>query len=429
MNIFDVVNDYQYTKVSNDFSLLTKRFEASNANFLITGKAGTGKSTLLKHFVKRSRKNVVVLAPTGLTALNIGGQTIHSFFKFPPSILTPRHIKKVENNKLYKEIDTIVIDEVSMVRADLFDAMDRFMRKNGRDRNKPFGGVQLIMFGDLLQLPPVVSDYDELINTLYESPYFFDSNSFKSIEIKRIELNKVFRQSDIEFISILNAIRKGEVSDDMLYRLNENVEPDYSKVGDDYVVLTTTNKRAYELNSVHMKMIKEPSFVYSAKIDGKIKDSALPCEKRLVLKRGARVMFIRNDYKKRWVNGTLGTVEDLDKEFISVRLDSGEIVDVDKVEWNKIKYTYDEEKDRISQSIVAKVVQYPLKLAWAMTIHKSQGQTFDKVYIDLSNGTFASGQLYVALSRCRSMENLILSRPINKKDIIVDKRLLSFISS
>lgn len=426
-SIFDCVvrkkeEDFDSKLLNSEFKATFELVEKTNKSLFITGKAGTGKSTMLQFFNKYSKKNIVVLAPTGLAALNVEGQTIHSFFRFPPCFIEGKHIKKI-NNEIFKKIDTIVIDEVSMVRADLLDGIDKFMRRNGKSGNKPFGGVQMVFFGDLFQLPPVMSYDRQIVLAKYKSPYFFDSNVFKKLNLDIVELKNTYRQKDEDFIQLLDDIRTGEFTQTTLDALNTRVDNDFL-LENDFVTLTPTNRLAQKINQINLEKIKSKQFCYSAYVEGKI--SQLPVQETLKLKVGAKVIFLRNDKNKQWVNGSLGTVHRLNQENILVRLDSGSIVKVDTAEWEKIGYKYNKEKDKIESEIKGKVTQYPLKLAWALTIHKSQGQTFDKVFIDLSTSAFAHGQTYVALSRCRTLNGIVLKVPIQKQDIIVDSLVSDF---
>lgn len=431
-NLFDCVErskkeEYDTSLLNHEFKRVLSELESSKKHLFITGKAGTGKSTLLKYFRDNTKKNVIVLAPTGLAALNVGGQTIHSFFRFPPSFIHSKSIKKVDN-KLFKKIDAIIIDEVSMVRADLLDGIDKFMKKNGQSRNKPFGGVQLIFFGDLFQLPPVVAGDKLLLNSKYEVPYFFGADIFKNLNYEVIELENTYRQKDKHFIELLDNIRTGELDKKVLQELNKNVKP-YFKPGDEYVTLTTTNKLARMINTEKLSRIKNKTYTYRARIEGEFKaGEKLPVNKELKLKVGAKVIFLRNDKEGKWVNGSIGVVSELSADVILVRLENGGVVKVDVAEWEKIKHTYDREKDRIVSEVKARITQYPLKLAWALTIHKSQGQTFNKVFIDLSTKAFAHGQTYVALSRCTTLNGIVLKSPISPRDVIVDERVMDFLN-
>lgn len=416
----------EYIDINKEFESALELMENSSEHVFITGRAGTGKSTLLRYFRENTKKKVVVLAPTGLAAINVGGQTIHSFFRFPPRIIDSKDVKR-RNSKLYKEIDAIVIDEVSMVRADLLDGIDLFLRKN-RDFSRVFGGVQVILFGDLFQLPPVVNEDEHIISKRYESPYFFSSKVFEKISFKIIELDEVYRQKERRFVEILDLIRTGEIKQAELDLINSRVTPNLKE---DAVILTPTNRVAEAINHDKLNKLPGKQFTYTASLDGRFKqnETSLPVYLNLSLKKGARVIFVKNDLNGQWVNGTLGEVYDLSENWIKVKLDDSTVVDVKKDTWEKIEYQYDNSKDEIVTNVVGKLKQFPLKLAWALTIHKSQGQTFENVVIDLSTHPWDHGQTYVALSRCRTIDSLNLRRKIFLQDILVDSRIKNFIKN
>ncbi|MDW8019561.1 MAG: DEAD/DEAH box helicase [Chloroherpetonaceae bacterium] len=401
-------------------------------HLFITGSAGTGKSTLLSYFRENTAKNVVVLAPTGIAALNAGGQTIHSFFKFPLGVVTAKSITESPRKEFYQAIDTIVIDEVSMVRADIIDGIDSFMRINGRNKKKPFGGVQMIFIGDLFQLPPVLSGDDEksLFMSLYETPYFFSASVFGKVQLRTLQLRQIFRQSDAAFIELLQAIRTNCVEPSHLERLNMRVKPEFLPSEEDFfITLTTTNERASEMNIKCLSMLKAEPKQLMGTIEGIFDRKALPTEETLTLKKGAQVMFVRNDPYKRWVNGTIGKVREILPDAVKVEIERNgvrKVVTAERVEWQMLKYDFDAKTKEIFSEPIGAFTQFPLRLAWAVTIHKSQGKTFDKVVIDLGRGTFAHGQLYVALSRCRSLEGIVLRRPVRSDDVKVDLRIVDF---
>ncbi len=403
---------------------------------LITGRAGTGKSTLLDYFVNHTKKDVVVLAPTGVAAVNVQGQTIHSFFGFKPGI-TIEKVKKVygKNSEIYKVIDTIIIDEVSMVRADLLDCVDKFLRLNGKNRNEPFGGTQMIFIGDLCQLPPVVIDKEkEVFQTHYKSPYFFDAHVFEDFNIEFIELEKIYRQTDEKFINLLNAVRNKSITDSDLKEINKRLDPNFeSNPNDFYINLTTTNNLSDEINTKKLEKLKSKLFRFKGKIKGTFDKSYLPTDEVLYLKEGSQVMLLNNDRAKRWVNGTVGkilSIESYDKEkaVIKVQLETGEIVGVDCHKWDLSRVVYNREAKKIESEIIGSFTQYPLRLAWAVTIHKGQGKTFEKIIIDIGKGTFANGQTYVALSRCTSLQGIVLKKPIEKRHIWVDWKVIKFLT-
>ncbi|MGQ9619149.1 MAG: AAA family ATPase [Candidatus Aminicenantia bacterium] len=408
--------------------------ENSNKNVFVTGKAGTGKSTLLDYFRNHTRKKLVVLAPTGVSALNVKGQTIHSFFGFKPNV-TLNSIKKIKGNQknIYKELDTIVIDEASMVRADLLDCIDKFLSLNVK-KKKPFGGVQMIFFGDLYQLPPVVTGKEkEFFNTYYKSPYFFDSMVMKEIDMEFIELEKIYRQKDENFIAILNAIRNNSITEKELNILNQRYYPEFiPKPKDFYIWLTSINNIAEKINREHLSRISSPLITYRGALSGDFNEDSLPTQIDLRIKEGAQVMLLNNDPLFRWVNGSIGKIVDIIKQkddavFI-VELITGEVVDVLPYRWELFNYYFDKDKNTIESEVVGSFTQYPMKLAWAVTIHKSQGKTFDKVVKDIGRGTFASGQVYVALSRRTRLDGIVLKRPLEKKHIFMDWRVVKFLT-
>ena len=411
----------------------------SRKNLFITGKAGTGKSTLLKLFRQRAKRKVVVLAPTGVAALNVGGETIHSFFGFKPDI-TAQKIKKLKGQRarLYKEIDAIIIDEASMVRADLMDHIDRFLRLNGGSCELAFGGVQMVLIGDLYQLPPVVSFSEkDIFATQYESPYFFDSNVFRDNPMEIVELEKIYRQKDQRFIELLNAIRNNTVTEEQLKILNLRVGAKLSTDGSaNYSVhLTPTNAMAAEINAEHLRALKANVHDYPAGILGGFERRAYPADQNLQLAQGAQVMLLNNDSAGRWVNGTLGRVDKIEpdneagQDVVLVQLSDGSKEEVRPYSWDIFHFTFNPQTRSIETETLGSFTQYPLKLAWAVTIHKSQGKTFDRVAIDMGRGAFAHGQTYVALSRCTSMEGMTLAKPMQKTDIWTDWRIVRFMSN
>jgi len=410
--------------------------ERSKTHFFVTGRAGTGKSTLLQIFRRTTRKKVVVLAPTGIAALNVKGQTLHSFFRFPPKLIDPSSIRRLRNASMYRKLDTIIIDEISMVRVDMIDNIDFFLRVN-RGIDEPFGGVQMIFFGDLFQLPPVVAtDFEKkYLAEKYESPYFFSGSIMQSeIDFEMLELRTVFRQSDRSFISLLDNIRTNEMDWDDLEALNERVDPD--RTSDDlYIMLSGRNKMVQEINESKLKALDSPLFEYLAKIEGNFQNAIMPTEAILKLKVGAQVMFLKNDPDKQFVNGTLGKVSYLDHDTVKVKIsddrENQKEITLSPMEWEFIKYGINKENPtEIKASVLGTFKQFPLKLAWAITIHKSQGKTFDNVIIDMGKqGAFEYGQTYVALSRCTTLEGIILKRPIKGGDIRVDQRIVDYLEN
>lgn len=432
-------------KITSEFQEALELMENTNQHIFLTGRAGTGKSTLLHLFREKTKKNMAVLAPTGVAAVNVKGQTIHSFFGFKPDI-TYEKVKRVDKNQeLYGRLETLVIDEISMVRADLMDCVDKFLRLNGPYRDRPFGGVQMVLIGDLYQLPPVVtSDERNIFASRYESPYFFSANAFafdqsnlfgEDMKLTCIELSEVFRQTDLDFIDILNAVRSNKLSDIHLSRINARVlEKEKVKQGEMEMYLTTTNAEAAMINQKELDKLKSDEFIFSAEVEGKFEAKAMPTEADLAVKIGAQIMMLNNDPGGRWINGTVGKVEtiDYDDDFkayaVYARLTDGERVKIFPHTWDMYAYHFDNESGKIESEEVGAFKQYPFRLAWAVTIHKAQGKTFDKIVLDLGRGTFSPGQLYVALSRCRTLEGLTLVRPVQRRHVFLDRRVDQFLA-
>ncbi|WP_346986477.1 helix-turn-helix domain-containing protein [Chryseobacterium sp. POE27] len=417
--------------------------EHTNRSVFLTGKAGTGKTTFLNDFVKRTRKKHIVVAPTGIAAINAGGVTIHSMFGLPLRTFLPTtdridtsmanniadlmpHFKyRKDKLKLLREVEIIIIDEVSMLRADVLDMMDfslRFIRRN----NQRFGGVQMLFIGDLYQLPPVVRD-EHILKLYYNSPFFFDSHAIKEIPLITIELTKVYRQSDENFLGILNAIRDGDVANIDFEHLNERYDPHFDMGDEPYVYLCSHNKMADDINQEKLDELKVSPKTYEAKLFGEFRENQFPNEQFLDLKIGAQIMFIRNDIsgEKKYFNGKLGEISALDENEIKVILDGSEReITVKREVWEQKKYFLDTDKN-IKEEVLGSFEQFPIKLAWAVTIHKSQGLTFDRVIIDAGK-SFTAGQVYVALSRCRTLEGIILKSKITPEVIFKDNRILHF---
>lgn len=425
-------------EINDEFAIALKLLEDTNKKIFITGKAGTGKSTLLQYFRKNTKKSVAVLAPTGVAALNVHGQTIHSFFRFPTTV-TPQTVRKKKPSKAFvemlQELDCLVIDEVSMVRADLMDCIDealRFCLKN----KKPFGGIQMIFIGDLYQLPPVVAGKEEreLFRTYYVSPYFFDAKVFEDFEMEFIELEKIYRQKDDNFIELLNKIRNNSVETEDIKRLNSRYEPDFDEDNEEfYITLITTNKAADIINSKKLARLDTPLKTYIAKVKGDFEPKHYPTALNLGLKEGAQVMLLNNDSAGHWVNGSVGkiieiTVGETGEDLLVVELNNGKIVEVLPYEWKVSRYFYNKEKGMLDSESIGSFTQYPVRLAWAVTIHKSQGKTFDRVIIDIGTGSFTHWQVYVWISRCTSFEGLVLKKPILKKHIWMDWHIVKFIT-
>jgi ATP-dependent DNA helicase PIF1 len=423
--------------VNPEFRKALDVMENTNRHVFITGKAGTGKSTLLDYFRRTTTKEVAVLAPTGVAALNVQGQTIHSFFHFKPSV-TPDKIKKATgpDAKTYKEFDTIIIDEISMVRADLLDCVEKFLRLNGPYGKQWFGGLQMIFIGDLYQLPPVVTSSErEIFTHRYETPYFFSAQVFKekTFEMDFIELEKVYRQTEPEFISLLNTIRNRSCTDEDIEKLNRNYLPGFVPPDEGfYITLTSTNDLAATRNLEKLEALSGPVMRYGGTITGEFDRSSLPTEETLLLKQGAQVMLVSNDKYGLWVNGTLGRVSGVEREDgeerVLVTLQDGAVVEVGPHTWELFQYRYERATKRISTRKTGAFTQYPIRLAWAVTIHKSQGKTFDRVVIDIGRGTFAHGQVYVALSRCTNFAGIVLTEKIKKSHIRMDWRVAQLLT-
>lgn len=410
--------------------------EHTGMSIFLTGKAGTGKTTFLKTLKSHSHKRMVVVAPTGVAAINAGGVTIHSFFQLPLSPYVPnakmeqRFAYSKEKRKIMRTIDMLVIDEISMVRSDVLDAVDNVMRRF-REHDKPFGGVQLVMIGDLHQLTPVVRDEEEkILSEYYNTTYFFGSKALQSIDYVTIELHHVYRQQDESFLKILNDIRDGHPTADDLKTLNSRYNPSFRpNANDDYIRLTTHNSKADDYNNYELLALKTPSYTFEAEIEKEFPPSDYPTDMRLTLKTGAQVMFLKNDPKGRYYNGRIGHVTYVDERQILVLCPGDEkAIEVEKEVWENTKYKLNDSTNQIESEVVGTFTQYPLRLAWAITIHKSQGLTFDHAIID-AQLSFASGQVYVALSRCKTLEGMVLASPIEPSAIINDSRVSDYVAN
>lgn len=425
-----------------EFQDALKLIQYTNSSVFLTGRAGTGKSTFLKYICQTTHKKHIVLAPTGIAAINAGGVTMHSFFKIPFRPILPNDPDLSEKDRriydflkynrvktqLLKEVELIIIDEISMVRCDILDFIDQVLRVFTRNRNLPFGGKQILMVGDAFQLEPVVKrDEWQILSKYYPTPYFFSANVFQRIPLVQIELRKVYRQSDPVFVDILDRIRQNQAHTNHLNIINQRLDPAFQTPGDElFITLATRRETVDYINDQKLGELVGEEFSFEGTISGDFPESSLPTLRNLVLKENAQVMFVKNDMERRWYNGSLGRVEEINEDGIFVRLENEEIHLVTIEKWENLRYKFDEENNRIITEEIGFFKQYPLKLAWAITVHKSQGLTFDKVVIDFSGGAFAGGQLYVALSRCRSLPGMVLKTPVIQRDIIVNREVESF---
>lgn len=411
-------------ELSDEFITGFNAIEKADRHLYVTGEAGTGKTTFLQYLRKQTKKQIIVLAPTGIAAINSHGQTIHSFFRFPPKLIQKEDIRRVYNAKgVFKHLELLIIDEASMVRADLLDAIDYSLRLNKGIYDLPFGGVQIVLIGDLYQLPPIVDrEMKGVYSKLYETPYFFSANVFQKITFHQLNLQKIYRQRDSKFKGLLNKLRNQKLSTSDMQILNSKVAPEFNETNEDYITLAPTNNAANAINEARLSKLEGEEFAYEAKIEGKFDRASYPTEVDLRLKVGAQVLMIKNNPGKGWVNGSIGEIVELKENLIKVSIE-GVVNEVNPHTWEKVIYKYDDKEKKIIEEVVGSFKQYPMKLAWAITIHKSQGLTLDKIIIDLDHGAFTHGQVYVALSRSRSFDNIVLRRPIAHRDIIFDERI------
>jgi len=414
---------------TTEYAAALEFMRKGQGHLFVTGRAGTGKSTLLRSLRELVSQEFVVLAPTGLAAVNVGGQTIHSFFGFPPRLIRPEDIRRSRNGGLMRRLKLLVIDEVSMVRSDLMWAIDQALRLNRGRAREPFGGVRLVMFGDLHQLPPVVQEAEVAghLEQSFGGPFFFSVSSLlEGAGTSRLELTRVFRQSDQALIRLLNRVREGEADESDLELLNERVRPMRSlRDGEGHVVLTPTNAAAQRINMAYLDALPEPVMAYPAAVSGGFSENAHPTDPTLLLKPGAKVILLRNDADKRWVNGTVARVSRLAQRRVWLDV-GGKEHEIEPATWEARRYAYDKAAERIVETVAGTFKQFPVRLAWALTIHKAQGLTLDHACIDLGRGTFAHGQAYVALSRCRSLDGLALARPLRPADILFDRAAVGY---
>ena len=433
--LFDTDNQ----ELKNAFQII----QYTRRSLFLTGKAGTGKSTFLRNIAKTTKKKHVILAPTGIAAINAGGSTLHSFFKLPFHPLLPNDTRYSIHNlrntlkyngekcKLLREIELIIIDEISMVRADIIDFIDKALRVYCRNMREPFGGKQLLVVGDIYQLEPVLrEDERQLLTPFYPSIFFFDAHVFREMQLVSIELKKVYRQNDPQFISILDHIRTSTVTNADLEQLNQRIEAELDTT-DSKLTITLSSRRdtVDYINERHLSQLPGHSILFRGNIEGDFPENSLPTPIELELKTGAQILFIRNDKNKRWVNGPLGTIigfGDEEDGIIYVRTENGEDYDVEREIWSNIKYTYNEKEQKIEEQEIGTYHQFPLRLAWAITVHKSQGLTFKQVKIDFTGGVFAGGQTYVALSRCTTLKGISLRNAIRKEEIFVRPEVINF---
>lgn len=437
-----MADDLQHIDLDNpEFQDAWTVIRKTNRSVFLTGKAGTGKSTFLKYIRANTKKKLVVLAPTGIAAVNVGGQTLHSFFKIPfkpllpddPDISNISRLRKMlrytkEKVKLIRELELIIIDEISMVRADIIDFVDRVLRVYSGNMREPFGGKQLLLVGDIFQLEPVVThDMRDILRRYYKNFFFFNALAFSQINLVSVELRKIYRQSDNEFISLLDRVRVNRASAADIALLNQRCNPDYQEVNGEFAITLATRRDTVDsINDEHMQALKTPECLYEGVIEKDFPESSLPTALNLVLKVGAQVIFIRNDKEGRWYNGTIGKVTRLEDARVFVALENGAEMAVLPEVWENMQYTYNEKEKKVEEKVLGTFMQIPLKPAWALTVHKSQGLTFNHVVLDFVGGAFTGGQTYVALSRCTSMEGITLLKPLSERDIIVNLAVVDF---
>lgn len=437
-------------ELPNDLDLLNPEFlqawdliRYTNRSVFLTGKAGTGKSTFLRYICQHTKKNYVVLAPTGIAAMNVGGATLHSFFQIPMRPIPPHDPdycisnlrKKLKFNKekvkLLKALQLVIIDEISMVRADIIDFVDRVLRCYSDNKRAPFGGKQLLLVGDIFQLEPVITgDTRTILSRDYSNFFFFNAKAYEQVQLVSIELKKIYRQKSERFIEILDRMRVNRLSDSDFSEINRRYSSQPVRNSEFTITLAARRDTVDTINDRELESIPGDEFKFRGRIEGDFPEKLLPTDLDLVLKKNAQVIFLKNDKDRRWVNGTIGKIHHIDENAIMVKLETGDIHAVEPYCWENIKYTYDEETRRIKEEVIGMFTQFPIKAAWALTIHKSQGLTFNNVVIDLGGGgAFSSGQSYVALSRCTSLEGISLCTALSRRDVIVNPEIVKFSAS
>lgn len=424
-----------------EFKTAWQLIQNSNRSIFLTGKAGTGKSTFLKYICENTGKNYIVLAPTGIAAVNAGGVTLHSFFKIPLKPLlpddpefSPKNIRKTlrytrDKVNIIKKLDMVVIDEISMVRADIIDFIDKVLRIYSGNMREPFGGKQLLLVGDIFQLEPVITaEAKEILKRYYKHFFFFNAYAFSNISLVPIELKKIYRQNNESFIQLLDNIRINNIDQAKLNMINSRVNPAYRENPNEFIITLASRRDTVDvINEQHMAALPAKEYLYEGEIIEEFPEQNLPTQVKLILKEGAQVVFIKNDKDQRWVNGTLGKVHKTEEDYIEIELENGDIHLIEHEKWENVRYTFDEKEKTIKETVLGIFKQYPIKPAWALTIHKSQGLTFNNVIIDFGGGgAFTGGQTYVALSRCTDLNGVILRQPLTPKDIFVNPVIVDF---